>query len=240
MFALGAICAYLILQKILLDTKTMRPNQASWFFVSCYIAGYLGARIFAMTVEEQGFAGVGDFFTRLSTFGAMTFYGGFLGSWMVGLIYCLRHKINIAKCADAAVTAGMAALAIGRVGCFLNGDDYGVPVPSLYRDAWWAVSFPNHNDPTPRYPVQLMEAFFVMGLTMLAYWIVRRRFWKPGSVAMGLVTCYSVFRFGIEYLRGDPRGWVSLQLLTPSQLVSIGLLMICNVIFAWRLIAAKK
>lgn len=239
LFAVGAICAFLILQKLLLQTKTMRANDASWFFVSCYIAGYLGARSFAILVEEQNLQGVGDFFVRVSRFGAMTFYGGFLSSWFVGLLFCVRKKIDIAKCADAAVTAGMVALAIGRVGCFLNGDDYGIPVPASDVNAWWAVSFPNHDDPTPRYPVQLMEAAFVAAIAGLAYLVILRRYWKPGAVALALVSSYGVFRFLIEYLRGDPRGWFSVDVLTPSQGVSIGLLVLCNIVFAYRMMKQR-
>jgi phosphatidylglycerol:prolipoprotein diacylglycerol transferase len=56
----------------------------------------------------------------------------------------------------AAAAPGLAAgHAIGRIGCFLVGDDYGRPT-----DLPWAVAFPEGLPPTelPVHPTQLYEA----------------------------------------------------------------------------------
>ncbi|MCC6238928.1 MAG: prolipoprotein diacylglyceryl transferase [Phycisphaerales bacterium] len=59
------------------------------------------------------------------TDGGLTFYGGFLLATPVVMLYGWRKKVNILRGMDVVAPALMVGLAIGRIGCFLNGCCYG-------------------------------------------------------------------------------------------------------------------
>ena len=112
----------------------------------------------------------------------------------------------IAQVLDALAPAGVLALGIGRIGCFLAGCCYGRPsaVP-------WAVVFPDLGPPT-RHPLQLYSAASDLGLLLLL---------SPSPAPTGTVarrTCIGLglVRFALEFLR-DPGatdalvdGWLTL------------------------------
>jgi phosphatidylglycerol:prolipoprotein diacylglycerol transferase len=74
----------------------------------------------------------------------------------------------LANCAAVPLAAGQA---LGRIGCFLAGDDYGTP-----SDLPWAVAFPLGMPPTdvPVHPTQLYEATWLL-LAAVLLWRRRRR-----------------------------------------------------------------
>jgi phosphatidylglycerol:prolipoprotein diacylglycerol transferase len=90
---------------------------------------------------------------------------------------------------------------LGRVGCFLVGDDYGRPT-SLP----WGVAFPRGLPPTdvPVHPTQLYEAVF---LGILAWLLIRWR--KQGAGDQQVLGRYlflaGAFRFALEFVRVNTR-----------------------------------
>jgi phosphatidylglycerol:prolipoprotein diacylglycerol transferase len=95
-------------------------DLAIWLFVS----GLIGARI---TYMVQYGRPIEEFFQIWQ--GGIVFYGAFIGGWMgYGLFwYLVLRKLRIStwKLADAVAPALALGLAIGRVGCLLNGCCYG-------------------------------------------------------------------------------------------------------------------
>jgi phosphatidylglycerol:prolipoprotein diacylglycerol transferase len=116
----------------------------------------------------------------------------------------------------AAATPGLAVgHAIGRIGCFLVGDDYGSPT-SLP----WAVAFPNGLPPTdlPVHPTQLYEAFALIPLfVLLLRW--RRRGRSDAFVLGAYLVLAGSIRFAIEFVRVNER---VLGGLSVAHLASIG------------------
>jgi phosphatidylglycerol:prolipoprotein diacylglycerol transferase len=105
------------------------------------------------------------------------------------------------------------AHAIGRVGCFLNGCCYGKP-----SSLPWAVAFPFNG--VPRHPTQLYE----MGALLTLFFILKaleRKKLKAGTLFLIYGLSYGIWRFGVEFLRGDSTG--VLWNLTVFQLASIAL-----------------
>lgn len=74
--------------------------------------------------------------------GGIVFYGGVVGGLVAGLVYARRKRLPILPILDAVAPAVVLGLAIGRIGCFLNGCCYGdrCELP-------WAVSFPPVSPP---------------------------------------------------------------------------------------------
>lgn len=76
------------------------------------------------------------------TQGGLVVYGAFFGGLAAFAFYVWRHKLSFLSMADLVVPSLMLGLALGRVGCFLNGCCYGGPT-----DHAWGVRFPPESVP---------------------------------------------------------------------------------------------
>jgi phosphatidylglycerol:prolipoprotein diacylglycerol transferase len=94
---------------------------------------------------------------------------------------------------DAIVPAGLLALGIGRLGCFLAGCCYGRPTTLP-----WGIVFPALGPP-PRHPLQLYSAAADLCLVLL----LPRRSAVAGVVACRACLCFGLVRAALEWLR-DP------------------------------------
>jgi phosphatidylglycerol:prolipoprotein diacylglycerol transferase len=153
------------------------------------------------------------------------FYGGFVGALIASAIFLWRHpRLPFWHAADLCGPAIALGQAIGRVGCFMAGDDYGRPTHLP-----WAVIF---TDPdaariggaplgVPLHPVQLYESVVCAAL-FVALLQLRRRKQFDGAVILAYTLLYAIARFILEFFRGDTdRGFVFGGLLSTSQLIAI-------------------
>ena len=72
-------------------------------------------------------------------------------------------------------------------------------------------------------PVQLFESIFLLAL--FAFLFVRAYKGKNYGFSLYLIL-YGVWRFALEYIRGDYRGDTVVSFLTPSQLTAVLLVLI--------------
>jgi len=100
---------------------------------------------------------------------------------------------RFALLADAFAPAGVLALAIGRLGCFLAGCCWGTPT-----DLPWGVVFPELGPPT-RHPLQLYAA----ALDAVLGGLLLRGSRPPGVTAAWAAIGLGAGRLGLELLR-DP------------------------------------
>jgi phosphatidylglycerol:prolipoprotein diacylglycerol transferase len=154
--------------------------------------------------------------------GGLTFYGGVLLAAPTGFLYAKRRKLGALRAADLLAPALMIALAIGRIGCFLNGCCYGAQT-----DSGFGVLFPGHL--AERHPTQLYESLFAFALFAVLRWVLRPRMGRDGQLFGTMLTLYGVFRICLEFVRDDPRG--ALGPLSTSQL--IGLPLIATGLYLW-------
>lgn len=192
-------------------------------FLLTYPSGWIGARGFALLFEEEGSASVS--FLSLFQVGPMTFYGGALVGGMVAVLSLLLLGIPLRKAADSLIPAVILGLGVGRVGCFLNGCDFGRPISGSVP--WWAHANPVLGDGVVRYPTQIEESLFSLGLAVVVWVVGRRRDWRlrwalrHGDLAAGALLLTTANRFLNEFFRGDERGsWGSWP---PSQVIAGGL-----------------
>lgn len=147
---------------------------------------------------------------------SLTFYGGLFGgiAGFLFVYYVILRKKTTLKIAEVFIIAPPAitiAHAFGRIGCFLAGCCYGKPT-----DSWIGVEFPQLGERV--IPTQLIESGFLFLLTgILLVLILVFNFKYTFIVYLG---AYSVFRFIIEFFRGDERGNF-LGIFSPSQVWSI-------------------
>jgi phosphatidylglycerol:prolipoprotein diacylglycerol transferase len=170
------------------------PDRALDAAMAGVVGGLVGAKV-VWAVEHVGRQG--PFFALLLSRGGLSWFGGFAGGLAAGLALLHRRRIPIVPVLAAAAPALAIAHAIGRIGCFLVGDDYGVP-----SGLPWAVAFPEGLPPTTArvHPTQLYE---MLALLPLAWVLLRwRRQRRPDKLVLGwyLVVAGAV-RFLIEFLR---------------------------------------
>lgn len=151
------------------------------------------------------------------------FYGGLIAGIAVGIWYMRRHGLPVWKVADVTAPAIAIAHAFGRVGCFAAGCCYGVPT-----DLPWGATFTDSYSGTlvgvplniPLHPTQLYSALGNLAIFAGLLWFYRRKKFD-GQVFWVYVLSYGVFRFVVEFWRGDPRGALFGGALSTSQFVAI-------------------
>lgn len=170
------------------------------------IGAIIGARLFHI-LENPGF-----YFSRpLEIFaldhGGMTSYGGIFLALLFSWFYTIKQKINFCKILDLFAPYAALALAIGRIGCFLNWCCYGIS-----SSLPWAIAVAGD---VPRHPAQLYLALsHLVTFSILIYFRkIREKFKilnKPGSLFLFFLIFYAVFRFAVDFLREYSRYWLGL------------------------------
>jgi phosphatidylglycerol---prolipoprotein diacylglyceryl transferase len=220
--ALGALAGMFVFQREL--RRSGLPGDA----INAALAGVLGGLAGAKLIWAIEFRHTAPFLDLLLSRGGLSWFGGFAGGLTAGLATLRGYGVPFVR-GLAAASPGLAlGHAIGRVGCFLVGDDYGRP-----STLPWAVAFPKGLPPidVPVHPTQLYEA---IPLALLAWLLVRWR--RQGTADAVVLSRYLVLagalRFAIELVRVNAP---VLGSLTLAQLWSIGL-MVAGVAFGlWPL-----
>ena len=195
MVALGALAGLWVFRRELARSKL--PDAAVDAAVYGLIGGLLGAKL--LYVFEH--LGEGSFFSLFLDRGGMSCFGGFVGGLLAGLATIRAKRWPLMAVLSAATPALAVGQMLGRIGCFLVGDDYGSPT-SLP----WGVAFPQGLPPTTErvHPTQIYEAIF---LAVLAWVLVRwRRRGVPDRVVLGRYFLLAGgFRFLLEFVRVNTR-----------------------------------
>lgn len=219
-FTVGVCLALLVYVKFLKEIGFSPLKKAYILFILLYVVCFIGARITSFISEQDGsFSNIQDLFTV----GPLTLYGGLLLAVPVGIIYSFKNRLDSPTLADSIALATLVGLCFGRVGCFLNGCDYGKVVESSLF-SWIGVSFPDLEG--SRYPTQLIEAFS----SLIAFCLIYIHRVRLSSINSGLIAAtvsifYGTERFFNEILRDDDRAWVIKETLSFSQFISI--LLVC-------------
>ena len=133
--------------------------------------------------------------------GGMSWFGGFAGGVLAGLVVMQRKRLPKDAILAAATPALAVGHAIGRIGCFLVGDDYGRPT-----DLPWGIAFPDGLPPTtvPVHPTQIYEALALVPLAVLLFrW--RRQERADAFVLGAYLLVAGAIRFAVEFLRVNER-----------------------------------
>ena len=164
----------------------------------------------------------------------ITYSGGLFGAiiaYLVAYYFIMRDdRHNIFFYLDIVVLGLAIAHGFGRIGCFCGGCCYGKTVePHTFLSIYYPV-----NDSRTIWewvlPTQLYEAAFLFVFALGLFFIKKNR-------SAWYLIGYNVFRFFLEYLRGDDRGASPFGALSPSQFLSIIMLImgICLLIFRTRI-----
>jgi phosphatidylglycerol:prolipoprotein diacylglycerol transferase len=182
----------------------LEPDATALLFY-VLIGGIVGSKLY-FSIDEH-LRTREPFSQLLLSRSGITWYGGLIGATLLGALGCRRHGIPVKTFADCTAVAGAIGQAIGRVGCFLVGDDYGKET-----DLPWGVRFPRGTPPTdePVHPTQLYEIAWLLPVAGLLW--ARRH--KSPFLFGEYVALNGLGRLVIEHWRVNPR--VALGLTEPQ------------------------
>jgi phosphatidylglycerol:prolipoprotein diacylglycerol transferase len=209
--------------QLALRGRGLDEEYAADIVIAGVIGGLLGAKLWYLFLTGN-WAPVVQFVTFkwrhlnwASLRGGFVWYGGFFGATAAILLNSSRRRIPLRFTAELCAAPLALGYALGRVGCLLVGDDYGIPsslpwalkfpegLPhsTVAELSALGVTFPPTADPgqvVAVHPTQIYETL----LMFLAFWWMWRR--RAHTHATGwLFGWYLVFagaeRFLVEFLR---------------------------------------
>ena len=237
MVAAGFLASLVVLQ-YKRGYARMTSDQVVDLSIIIVVCGIAGARIAYVIQFFDQFRGNLWKVFRIDQ-GGLVFYGGFILAALVIFRYVRKHKLCVSRILDICAPAMAIGHGFGRIGCFIQGCCYGIPCKAF------GTVYPPGSAPAARYPdvdsilvnlrtlgkaaasslpllpVQLIESAgnFLLGVILL---LLFRRIRRSGMIAVCYFFSYAVFRFVLEFFRGDHRQfWNG---LTPAQ--TIGLVMV--------------
>ena len=130
------------------------PDKAWDFVFMAVIGGILGAKVYYLLLNFPSL--IEDPIRMVFSRGGLVWYGGFLLATALVIREIRRQELSVPVMADLMAPALALAYAVGRIGCFLVGDDWGLPT-----DSFLGVRFPQG---APATTVQNIEQMF--GITV--------------------------------------------------------------------------
>lgn len=213
-------------------------EDAGAILVAAVLGGILGAKIYYAALYRD--------WRLIFDRAGLVWYGGFILGALAVLWVARRRRLDAWALADAAAPALALGYAVGRIGCFLVGDDFGMPTKLP-----WGVKFPA-GVPAPTtaglmrheygavvsedipdteliavHPTQLYETIGAGLIWLVGVWLLRRGA-RRGTTTVVVLSLLAVERFLVEFLRAkDDRfvaGLTLAQALSLVALVVMGLL----------------
>jgi len=217
--SLGVIAGYLFSLKESRRYNLSGDKISDLLFISL-ASGFITARIFYILINWNYF--IQSPMALILSRSGFVFYGGLIGGGLAGWIFVQRNKLPGLVILDLIAPAVALGHSLGRLGCFSYGCCYGKPTSSFIGMVFPAGSPAGIGEPI--IPTQLISSFFLLVIFSLLLLVRDRKKFK-GQVFSSYLFLYGLFRFIIEFYRGDPRGywgifsvsqWISLLLIGSS------------------------
>jgi phosphatidylglycerol:prolipoprotein diacylglycerol transferase len=219
-----------------LRRQGLREDYAAEITIAAVIGGVIGAKLWYVALT-------GDLDALLSR-GGLVWYGGLIGGSMAVALNGWRLRVPTRWTAHIVAPGLAAAYALGRVGCFLVNDDYGIPTslpwgmrfrqglpPSTAENmqSLFGIPVPPGTDPSTVlavHPTQIYETLAML-VAFAVIWRLRKKAWGTGALFGVYLMFAGVERFLVEFVRAkDDRflGPFTIAQLTSIILFAIGAL----------------
>ena len=224
MLMLAFYACYYFLNK---DLKMLghKSSLAGDIIFAAAVGGIVGSRIYFIIENFDQF--LKDPFGMIFSGGGLVFLGGLMGGLLAVTYVINKNKLSWLTVADHVAPLLILGYAIGRIGCLLVGDDYGLPTHLP-----WGIEFPNGIPPSTYsvfqtqypwvdissfspgvlkvHPTQIYET--VIGLSIFYYLYNKRKNIKvPGTLFFSYLILGGVERFCIEFLRINQKYFIGLS-----------------------------
>ena len=99
------------------------PDRAWDLVFMAVLGGVIGAKVYYVLLNYESL--LANPFSAIFSRGGMVWYGGFAGAILLIVIEIKRRALPLGQMADLCSPTLALGYAVGRMGCFLVGDDYG-------------------------------------------------------------------------------------------------------------------
>jgi phosphatidylglycerol:prolipoprotein diacylglycerol transferase len=194
--------------------RGVRPDFVWGLVIAAIIGGLVGAKIHYLIIHPEAWPE--DILSR----SGLVWFGGMFGALLAAMLVTLVSKQRLGAVMDGSAFAMAIGYAVGRIGCFLVGDDYGTPT-----DLPWGMAFPEGSPPTSVavHPTQLYETLASLVIFALLLWVFSPRFKREGPLVFVYAVLAGIERFLVEFIRTNEP--VALG-LTQQQWISIALVVV--------------
>lgn len=202
----------LILLEWNLKKNNLPVKEISNLVFYLFIVAFLGSKILMILSEFKYYIS----YPR-EILGTIRAGGHFFGALLFGIpfafLYLKKKKIPFLPVADVFAPSIALAHSFGRLGCFSAGCCYGkefnCPISVTFTNP---IAHQHTGVPlgVPLFPTQLAEAIFNF-LNFIFLFLLLKKKEKEGKVFSFYIFNYSVWRFLIEFFRGDPDRGIILQ-----------------------------
>ena len=220
-----------------LRRRGMNEDYAADVVFAAVIGGIVGAKVWYVLLTGE--------WDTLFRRGGFVWYGGFLGGVAGVLLNGWRKRVPPRWTMELTAAPLALGYALGRVGCFLVNDDYGIP-----SSLPWAMKFPEGLPPTTVANLELMHVpfppnanpaevvavhptqLYETALMMLAFWWL----WRLREHRHGTGWLFGVYlvlagaeRFLVEFVRAKDD-----RLLGPFTLAQVTSLLLVAAVWLQR------
>lgn len=223
-----------------------QPKELAWDVLAWVaVGGIIGAKVYYLALHPDELAA--NFWGAVFSRGGLVWYGGLIGGVIAYYVQVKNRKLPIAVMYDATAPALALAYGVGRMGCFLVGDDYG-----RYTEGPLGIAFPRGAPPStagnlraigetnipasipdsavlPVHPTQLYEIGLAAIMFAILWRLGAKRGLRSGQLFSIFLALYGIERFFIEFVRAKSDRFV--LGLSTSQIMSLVLLVVAA--FLW-------
>ncbi|HLC60693.1 MAG TPA: prolipoprotein diacylglyceryl transferase [Candidatus Nanoarchaeia archaeon] len=226
-YALGFMITYFLIYYLAKRKAwNMTKDDAADLILYLLIGVVSGARIVYILFYNFLFYIKNPFEIIAVWHGGLSFHGGMIGAIIAVYFFCRKKKIDFYDIADIVVIPVALALALGRIGNFINAELYG-----RATNVSWCIDYSKNqyvaNLPGGcRHPSQIYESlknFFIFAVL----WFVKDKKLPKGFMFWSFVTLYGLLRAIMEFFRQpDEQVGFVFNYFTMGQLLSFPLFLL--------------
>ncbi len=226
-YALGFIIAYFLISYLIKRKEiNLTKDDIADLLVYAIVGVVLGARLVYVIFYNPMYYMQNPLEIIAVWHGGLSFHGGLLGAIVAGYLFCKKKKIDFYGLADIVVIPVALALALGRLGNFMNAELYG-----RLTDVSWCIDYSKNQfvQDLPsgcRHPSQIYAS--IKNLTIFAVlWFIKDKKLPKGFMFWIFVALYGLFRTIVEFFRQpDEQVGFLFNYFTMGQLLSFPLFLL--------------
>lgn len=224
---IGASIAMVIIYERILNIDGMSFKKYIALIASMGIGVALGSKaLFIITLIPDIIAkGSVSYAIKKVITAGFVFYGGLTGAIVGIIIFSRTSKFNFFTISNVVCPALPAFHSFGRIGCLFAGCCYGKQIKHGFYHLWKEPG-------VYRIPIQLIESVFLVLITILIFWLDKKKIDIPLLYIYLLV--YAIGRFIIEEFRGDILRGIWLGLSTSQWVSMIYIFLSIWGIYKWK------
>ena len=227
LYALGFIIGYFVLIKLAQQKRLQLSKDEIGDLIFYLMVGVIaGARIFYTVLYNPHYYLSHPLEIFMLWHGGLSFHGGLLGAIAAMWLFAKKKKLHFYDVSDMVAVPSALALALGRIGNFINGELYG-----RVTNVPWCIDYSQNthlvDKPTGcRHPSQLYESAYSFVMCAILY-ILNSKNVPKGTITWTFVALYGFFRTIAEFFR-QPDSQIGFMFgsLTMGQLLSIPMLIV--------------